>query len=165
MEKKEFTVRELTTRGWKRREDLDFRDDGTKFKAFEYENGLVATYTKADGEYYLSLRVDYLDGLTFDEYSQMESYKLTDEFNGVKQIDADKVTMNAIEIMEEYNIILEKVNKHVVDMEKLTEAAEDELRLVYQILNESNVGIDELEGFSSYEITKLREYRNSIKSF
>ena len=41
MEKKEFTVRELTNRGWKRREDLDFRDDGTKFKAFEYTNGLI----------------------------------------------------------------------------------------------------------------------------
>lgn len=161
---KAFTVRELTIRGWKRREDLDFRDDGTKFKAFEYTNGLIATYTKADGEYYLALRIDYLDGLTWDEYSKMDSYKLQDEFNGVMDVDADKVTENAIKIMEEYNKVLAEVDKHEVDLERLVNAAEEELTLVYRVLAESNIGIDDLEGFPEYELRRLRDYRKTIKS-
>lgn len=161
---KGFTIRELTARGWTRREDLDFRDDGNKFKVFEYKNGLLASYTKVNGDYYLSLRLDYLDGLSYDEYSKMDSYELTNEFNGVPEVDADKVTENAVKIMEEYNKVLEEVNKHEVDIDGLIDAAEEELKLVHNILNESNIGIDELDGFSSYEITKLREYRNSIKT-
>ena len=107
---KGFTIRELTARGWTRREDLDFRDDGNKFKVFEYKNGLLASYTKVNGDYYLSLRLDYLDGLSYDEYSKMDSYELTNEFNGVPEVDADKVTENAVKIMEEYNKVLEEVN-------------------------------------------------------
>lgn len=161
---KGFTVRELTIRGWKRREDLDFRDDGTKFKAFEYENGLIATYTKADGEYYLSLRLDYLDGLVYEEYSKLEHYILADEFNGVMEIDADKVCENAKILMEEYNSKVAEVDKHEVDMERLVNAAEEELTLVYRVLAESNIGIDDLEGFAEYELRRLRDYRKTIKS-
>ena len=161
--KKEFTTRELTKRGWKRREDLDFRDDGTKFKVFEYTNGMIASYTKGYGYYYLALRIDYLNDLVYEEYSKMDSYKLADEFNGVTEIDANKVCENAKILMEEYNKKVAEVNKHTVDIQKLVNVAEEELRLVYNILNESNIGIDDLEAFSDYEVKRLREYRNIIK--
>lgn len=161
---KGFTVRELTVRGWKKREDLNFRDDGTKFKAFEHENGMIATYTKVAGDYYLSLRLDYLNDLTYQEYSKLESYRLADEFNGVSEIDADKVTENAIILKAEYDKMVKEANSHKVDTQKIIKRAEYELEMVYKVLYDSNLGIDDLENLSSYEITKLREYRNSLKA-
>ena len=161
---KEFTIRELTTRGWIHRSDLDFRDDGTKFKGFEHTSGMIATYTKANGEYYLALRLDYLDGLTYQEYSKMDSYRLADEFNGVTEIDPDKVTQNAITMMQEYNAVLKEANEHVVDMQKLINAAENELELVYRVLYDSNIGIDDLEEVDAYELNRLRDYRKSLKT-
>ena len=160
---KEFTVRELTARGWKRREDLDFRDDGTKFKGYESPEGLPLTYTKANGEYYLSLRIDYLDGLTYHEYSKMESYKLQDEFNGVEEVDPDKLTQNAAQIMREYKAIVAEMNNYTVDMQKLVKAAEKELEIVYRVLYDSNVGIDDLENVDSYDMKRLIDYRRSLK--
>lgn len=160
---KEFTVRELTTRGWKRREDLDFRDDGTKFKGFESPEGLPLTYTKANGEYYLSLRVDYLNELTYHEYSKMESYSLCDEFNGVEEVDPDKLTQNATQIMREYNELVAEMNNYTVDMQKLVKSAEKELEIVYRVLFNSNLGIDDLENVDTYEMNRLIEYRKSLK--
>lgn len=160
---KEFTVRELTTRGWKRREDLDFRDDGTKFKGFESPEGLPLTYTKANGEYYLSLRVDYLNELTYHEYSKMESYSLCDEFNGVEEVDPDKLTQNATQIMREYNELVAEMNNYTVDMQKLVKSAEKELEIVYRILFNSNLGIDDLENVDTYEMNRLIDYRKSLK--
>lgn len=160
---KEFTVRELTTRGWKRREDLDFRDDGTKFKGFESPEGLPLTYTKANGEYYLSLRVDYLNELTYHEYSKMESYSLCDEFNGVEEVDPDKLTQNATQIMREYNELVAEMNNYTVDMQKLVKSAEKELEIVYRVLFNSNLGIDDLENVDTYEMNRLIDYRKSLK--
>lgn len=160
---KEFTVRELTTRGWKRREDLDFRDDGTKFKGFESPEGLPLTYTKANGEYYLSLRVDYLNELTYHEYSKMESYSLCDEFNGVEEVDPDKLTQNAAQIMREYNELVAEINNYTVDMQKLVKSAEKELEIVYRVLFNSNLGIDDLENVDTYEMNRLIDYRKSLK--
>lgn len=163
MEKKEFTVRELTMRGWKRREDLDFRDDGTKFKAFEYTNGLIATYTKGYGEYYLALRVDYIGDLVWEEYSQMDSYKLADEFNGVTDIDADKVCQNAVEIMNEYKKVLEEVQNKEIDMARLFKQIDKEKIIVERLLEESNLTLDDLDKLDSYDVKRLREYRQNIK--
>lgn len=163
MEKKEFTVRDLTSRGWERREDLDFRDDGTKFKAFEYYNGLVATYTKADGEYYLSLRVDYLGDLVYEEYSKMESYKLADEFNGVKEIDAEKVCKNAEVIMKEYLAVKEEVESRTIDMATIMDQAKKEKSMVERVLEDSNLTLEDLESFDYNELRRLKDYRNHIK--
>ena len=160
---KEFTVRELTTRGWKRREDLDFRDDGTKFKGFESPEGLPLTYTKAEGAYYLALRLDYLNELSYHEYSKLLSYKLCDEFNGVEEVDADKLTQNAAQIMREYNALVKEMNNYKVDMEKLVKSAENELKIVYRVLYDSNIGIDDLENINSYDINRLIDYRKSLK--
>ena len=160
---KEFTVRELTARGWKRRQDLDFRDDGIKFKGFESPEGLPLTYTKANGEYYLSLRLDYLNELSYHEYSNLPSYKLGDEFNGVEEVDADKITQNAAQLMREYNALVKEMNNYKVDMEKLVKSAEKELETVYKVLYDSNIGIDDLENVDSYELNRLIDYRKSLK--
>lgn len=160
---KEFTIRDLTSRGWTRREDLDFRDDGNKFKALQHTSGLIATYTKVNGEYFLALRLDYMDDLCYNEYSTLNSYELCNEFNGVSMVDAEKVTQNAIQIMKEYNQKLKELDNHKVDLQKLIKAAEKELEMVYRVLYASNVGIDELELINEYEINRLRDYRKLLK--
>lgn len=160
---KEFTIRELTKRGWTRRRDLDFSDDGTRFKALEYTNGLIASYTKGDGLYFLDLRIDYLTDLVFEEYSKMDSYKLAGEFNGVEEIDADKVCRNAEEIMKEYLEVKEMVEKKEIDIAKIIKQVQKEKSMVDRVLAQSNITIEELSAIDDYDLRRLKEYRTKIK--
>lgn len=87
--------------GFIRREDLDFRDDGTAFKGYEYA-GLVFTYARARGYVYISGRPDYgfsLDGQTkiyppYKHYSAIKGYSKLDALNGAS---ADCITEDDIE--------------------------------------------------------------------
>lgn len=88
-----ITLNDLKKIGLRHTPDLDFRDDGTKFKMLTYK-GLPVSYTKVDGQYYISIRFDYHEGLSYDTYSKFPSYKVTDEFNGVGSIDLDKLLLN-----------------------------------------------------------------------
>lgn len=162
--KKEFTIKDLTKRGWIRREDLDFKDDGTKFKVLEYTNGLQATYTKSDGYYYLALRIDYIGDLLYEEYSQMNSYKLADEFNYSLEVDADKVCENAKLIMEEYNELKKIVDKKEINFKKIIDQAQKEKSMVDRILYDSNISIDDLNHLDMIELRQLKQYRETIKN-
>ena len=93
----------------------------------------------------------------------MYSYKLCDEFNGVYEIDADKVTENASLVMEEYNTLLKQVNDYKVDMDKLVKQAEKEFEMVYRVLYDSNITIDDIDNTNTYELARLKDYRKTIK--
>lgn len=155
-----FTVRDLINNGFIRREDLDFKDDGNSFRGYEY-NGLTLTYLKSNGEYYIALRVDYLKGLNYNEYSKMESYELADEFNGVSEVDVIKLKENAEIILEEYNEKLKEVSERVVDIVALVEQANKELLEVKQLLGKAKVNIFELE-INNYILKNIIEYGNSL---
>mgnify|MGYP001079556307 CR=1 FL=1 len=103
MELKAITIRDLTEAGFERREDLDFADDGTRFKILEYR-GMIISYAKANGEYYIAIRPDYLEnsgGHSF--YSKLEAYKNVDEFNGVSKVSVGKLVQNVEQLVKEMN--------------------------------------------------------------
>lgn len=135
---KEFNLRELTKRGCTRREEKDFRDDGTKFKVLEFD-GMEITYTKYENEYFLSIRVNYYSrGLEHDDVPS-ELFKLADEFNGCYEIDPDKVIQNLIDIKKGLNEAEDKVNKELetkLDTTPLKNRAIKEIELANETINE-----------------------------
>lgn len=89
--------------GFERREDLDFTDDGNKFKGYSYK-GMPITTIRCKGETCLSVRVDYLrNKFDYKTWMQTEEYKLCNEFNGVPEIDIDKLVENLEKIIAKVN--------------------------------------------------------------
>jgi len=97
---KTFTVRDLKKLGCVHTPEFDFRDDGTNFKMFTY-NGLPVCYTKVDGDYYLSIRFDYVNGLSFGDYKDFATYRIADEFNAVSDIDSKVLAANLESCLQE----------------------------------------------------------------
>lgn len=89
--------------GFERREDLDFTDDGNKFKGYSYKGMPITTIRHKDATY-LSVRVDYLwNKFDYKTWMQTEEYKLCNEFNGVYEIDIDKLVENLEKIIAKVN--------------------------------------------------------------
>lgn len=89
--------------GFERREDLDFTDDGNKFKGYSYK-GMPITTIRCKGETCLSVRVDYLrNKFDYKTWMRTEEYKLCDEFNGVSEVDIDKLVENLEKIIAKVN--------------------------------------------------------------
>ena len=85
-----------------RREDLDFIENGKRYKAFSYK-GIPITTLREDIITYLCIRVDcleneftYKEWMKYKEWMQSEEYKLCDKFNGVFEFDIDEL----VEIIE-----------------------------------------------------------------
>ena len=156
---KEFNLRELTKRGCTRREEKDFRDDGTKFKVLEYK-GIEISYTKSEGEYFLSIRLDYYSrGLEYRDIPT-ELFKLADEYNGCYEIDPDKVIENLEIINKGLEEVENKINKELetkLDTTPLKERSEKEIEL----------GKKAISDFKSseviYNITSEWDLKNSIR--
>lgn len=74
----------------------DFTDDGNHFRGFIYKGmPMTQCYAKSDGEVYLSIREDYLENnFTWSEWAATEESNLCDDFNGVSEIDLDKLVEN-----------------------------------------------------------------------
>lgn len=161
---KEFTIRDLKKLGFERREDMDFSDDGSSFKGFIYK-GLPLTYLKSNGEYFISLRIDYLNELNYDEYSKMKSYELSDEFNGVSYVDGNKLVENAEAILKEYKEFADQYNTLELDVDVLVKELEKEKIAAEKILEDANNNIDIFKvdiKYSSYELTRVINYGNSL---
>ena len=76
--------------------ELDFADDGNHFKMFTYK-GIPVSYLKNDDEYYLAVRFDYLENITYPAYRNFSGYEKSNDFNGTSAIPADDLK----EILEE----------------------------------------------------------------
>lgn len=105
-----------------RRSDLDFSDDGTNFRVFEY-HGLPLSITVSNGIIYLAMRWDYINHYSstklemkapYDLFRKTESYKLTDKYNGtVKEFDLDELMKDCDKVIAD----IEKVNVEFENME------------------------------------------------
>lgn len=102
--------------GFNLREDLNFSDDGNYFRGFDYK-GLPITTLRADNKTYLCVRVDYLPTtFTYREWMETEEWSLADEFNGVDEIDLDKLIENCERIIAKVAEMNEIADKEVIDM-------------------------------------------------
>lgn len=148
---KEFTLRELTKRGCARREEKDFRDDGTKFKMVQYKD-LLISYTKYEGEYFLSIRIDYYERHLQYQDIPSELFKLADEFNGCYDIDPDKVIENCETISKGLAEAEEKLEKELP-------VKPDTTPLKEQAIKEINLAKEIIEKFKASEVIYKLETR------
>jgi len=141
--------------GFNLREDLNFSDDGNYFRGFDYK-GMPITTLRADGITYLSVRVDYLNNqFTFEDWSNTEEYMLADEFNGVEEIDLDKLIENCERIIAKVAELNKKAEEEEVDMEPVVEMLKDEKEQIETLLeNAKQIKWWELEGYSLKSIQR-----------
>ena len=123
------------------REDLNFTDDGNRFRGFDYK-GLPITTLRADGFVYCSIRVDYLDNqFVYQEWMDTEEYKLTDEFNGVEEIDLDKLIENCEKVLEKVNEMNEHCKSETLDTTAVVERLEQEKGMLTQLLDDAKTSV------------------------
>lgn len=123
------------------REDLDFRDDGSKFRGFDYK-GLPITTLREDGFTYLSVRVDYLDTLfTFEDWMETEEFKLCDEFDCVEEIDLDKLIDNCERIIVKVKELNDICSKQTYDTMEIINQLLDEKKMILSILEEAKTSV------------------------
>lgn len=153
----------LFKNGFERREDLDFRDDGTRFTAYEF-NGIVVTKASWNNEYFISVRVDYLrdNDFTYSDYSKKDWYKLCDEFNGVTEVDVDKLKHNINIIKRGIEDLKEEIKNDPIDVELIEEHLKKELEEVGDFIRENKI-VDILK-YSEFEIRTLKNYFDSLKT-
>lgn len=150
--------------GFVRREDLDFSDDGNRFRGFEYK-GMPITTLRSHDETYLSIRVDYLENKSFthNEWYKTEEYKLCDEFNGVDEIDLDKLIENLEKVIAKVNELNEKANNEEINVDEVKKAAKNEIEMAKKVI------VDFTENFKWFlpsvntcKISSLKNYMTSL---
>lgn len=158
---KSLTKANATKYGIDVREDLNFNDDGNRFRGFSYK-GMPMTQCVSHGECYLSIRVDYLkNNFTCKEWMQTEESNLCDEFNGVNEFDIEKLIEN-----------LEKVIAKVNEMNSNCKVNETEIKQGIEIVKEEISEIEEaiFEAanaswwrISEYKLKRAADYMRSLE--
>lgn len=98
--------------GFTRDSSMDFTDDGTLFYGYIHKSGMPMTYTRYQDEVYIVLRPDYLEDLTYDEYSKLPHYDNANEYNWISVSDVDYAELDsmATELMREYEDKVKEVS-------------------------------------------------------
>ena len=144
--------------GIERLPEEDFSDDGNRFRCYIC-NGVPISYLYSDGRYYLSIRVDYLKGLTYDEYSKLPSYEDCDKYNMCDEVDLADVADICKRIKAEYDEALKNVkdvsdddyktytDKYLEKAKKEFEEAKNSIRSLEpeDLLNASEWNIKEIK--------------------
>lgn len=141
------------------REDLDFSDDGNRFKGFSYK-GIPMTQCRCYGECYLAIRVDYIHSrceFTYDEWRATEEYKLADEFNGVSEFDMDKLIQNLEAIRKKIDELNEEKRNEVIDMTPVANRLCEEIAFATDVINRFKQNYRWYDA-KEYELRNMADY-------
>lgn len=85
----------VSSHGFTRCPDLDFKDDGNRFTGWMWNGTVPLTQCYSGGEVYLSVRDDYMRskvGIPYHFWKKYEESKLGDKYNGTSEkIDLDEL--------------------------------------------------------------------------
>lgn len=148
--------------GMVRREDLDFTDDGNRFRGFSYK-GMPITQCRSCGETYLSIRVSYLSNeFTYREWMDTKEFALCNEFNGVSEIDLDKLIENLEKVIAKVKEMNEKASNEVIDTTDMEAKLIEEIKYAESIVEEFKANFKWYDA-SSYELNSLIKYLKSTE--
>ena len=150
---------DLVKNGFIRRKDLDFSDDGLRYYMYEYE-GILVSKAIEDNFIYIYVKasqlLDVLD-ITYYDYNKTEWYKLCDEFNGVKEVNIEKLKENILKIKEGMEETKIKIANEVLDWKAYDKRADEEIELINNFIKEhSRIEINFLDR-DSYKYNKLND--------
>lgn len=153
----------LVSAGFIRRKDLDFTDDGSSFRGYEYA-GMPITYCKYRDQYYISIRVDYLkNSFTWQDWCNTDEYELHDEFNGTSDVDVEKLKANCVAIAKKVKELNEKVENEVIDTKPLKEQLEKEIAYGKKIVDDFKKNYKWYEQ-SNWNLTQAVDYLHHAES-
>ena len=152
----------LVAAGLIRREDLDFSDDGNRFRGYEYA-GMPITYLYSDGYYFLSIREDYLENsFTWADWHETEEYKLCDEFNYVESVDIEKVKENCIRIKQKVDELNKKVQSEEIDTAPIIAQLGKEIDMAQKVIDDFKKDFKWYEA-KRYDLTSYVDYMNTLQ--
>lgn len=142
----------------------DFTDDGNRFRGFIYKD-MPLTQCRADGDCYLSIRIDYLENdFTFDEWKEAGGLALEDKFNGVTEFDIEDLisTLEAvIKLREDLNAQCTAPSER--DWERWEERVHTEVTEIYSLLDKVKKELPWWEMRSS-KLNCIIEYMKTIEA-
>lgn len=104
-----------------RAEDLDFTDDGDTFRGFLYKGilPLVQYHSRISKQTFLTVQIHNMENnkFTYLEWHGTEEAMLCDEFDGVSQIDLDKLKANLEAILSKVNEMNETTSVDNAELE------------------------------------------------
>lgn len=149
--------------GFERREDLDFSDDGNRFRGFSYK-GMPITTLRSHDETYLSIRVDYLNNeFTYREWMKTEEHSLCEEFNGVYEIDLDKLIENLEKIIAKVAEMNKKAASEVIDTSELEAKLASEVEYAESIVEDMKKNFKWYE-VNAYVVKSMAEFVGAVSS-
>ena len=160
-------------RGFARRVEFDFKDDGNSFTGWSYR-GLPITQLRSDGQTYFCFRVDYLNEhssvpvkFTWYDWMQTEGYKMADKWNGVDELpttmdEIASVGDKIISCIEELNAKVEKEEVSVGPI--ISKLLEEECYFAKEYAKITLVDLFD-ERLSEYDVKILRDYSKSIYAY
>lgn len=159
------------------REDLDFTDDGNRFRGFSYK-GMPITQCVSRGECFLCIRVDYLDNnFTFTEWFKTKESEMCEKFNGVSEFDieelieilevviakVDEMNNEAVFTEEDEQIVLEEISKEAKEVKEFIDSMKNVNFKWWSIpsyaLNRAQSYMKDLE----HSLEALMIYKNDFK--
>ena len=159
----------LTSFGFTRREDLDFSDDGTKFRCYEF-NTMRISLARACGDIFISCHSFATEPeleLQYNEYSKLEHYKKLDVLNGVSEVYEEDIIelKNAITAyVAEYNELAAKLASENPTMQELERACDEIVRQRINELDEINERFTPaVLDLSDYDLKQFKYWYNSLK--
>lgn len=153
----------LVSNGFIRRKDLDFTDDGSSFRGYEYA-GMPITYCKYEDQYYISIRVDYLkNSFVWKDWRNTDEYMLEDEFNGTSNVDVEKLKANCVAIAKKVKELNEKVENEVIDTKPLKKQLEKEIAYGKKIVDDFKKNYKWYEQ-SNWNLTQAVDYLRNAES-
>lgn len=162
-----FNPRAFERYGFTRYPEKDFSDDGNRFRMYLYHDELPMSYLRADGDVYIALRPDYIDGISYREYSKLPSYNDANKYNGVPEdsVDLDDLSLIAERLTGEIKEL--KVNIKDADPDAWNEFCSRYINLytnayqdIVEIVKSKFLEILELD---DYKIKEIKGYLRSLK--
>lgn len=149
--------------------ELDFSDDGNRFRGYKVGE-MPITYLKDRGQVYLSIRPDYLTGLNYREYSKLPSYPDADKYNGVDE--------NKVDLKDVVEIATKLYNEYQEAVNNLQDVSDDDFKAITDTYYEKakrefeeaknkieSLGVENLLNLSEYKIKDLKNYLERLRDF
>lgn len=147
------------------REDLNFTDDGSRFRGFSYKN-MPMTQCVYQGECFLAIRVDYLyskNNFTMAEWYQTEESRLADKFNGVSEFDIEDLIRTLEVIIAKVNEMNQKASVSEKEEEMILEEMDKEKEELKDFLDEIRKSEIRWWSVSSYKLKDAQRYIQDLE--
>lgn len=146
-----------------RRPDWDFEDDGSNFRCFEYR-GLRISVTTYDGELFLHLNYDNLTHFPWEDWKDVEEYKLCDKYNGTREgFEMTELIADCDRVVDKIAEMNKAFDEEVLDTKPLIDRLASETAMVESDLWRFKKTFQWWNVTSEYELKRFIDYFRSYE--